>query len=230
MVSAPPSLATRRSPGRSEALVRSMPDRRRMLSVPGCGLPGERRSATYADHSDVKPAGTKPRLSEPMSPPCGNGAVVTSRASPPGPNAQIFPDPSSGAIRSSPNVPNEDGANAIPPSTDGACRAIVVTRPAQSTANRVVAPLAAAVTSSRWTQCPTSSNAIPLGVTPGRSASRCFRPSGSTLITPVAQVGSSAKTLSRANQQPADVALLLLPSARYGSGAGLVAYPSASRA
>src|ERR1022692_1690724 len=49
MVWALPSVATSRSPGRTPALSSSEPGRRRMLSVPGCLLPLENRSARGAE-------------------------------------------------------------------------------------------------------------------------------------------------------------------------------------
>ena len=120
-----------------------------MLLVPGWRLPGERRSATYAAQSRLKPAGTKAALSTPMSPPAGNGDRAMSLVFPPGPIAQTRPVVSSGATRSPPKEPNDNGATAIPPSTLGACEAIVVTRPAQSTPKTVVPPRAVAVTRRR---------------------------------------------------------------------------------
>ena len=63
--------------------------------------------------------------------------------------AQTQPVVSSGATRSPPKEPNDNGATAIPPSTLGACEAIVVTRPAQSTPKTVVPPRVVAVTRRR---------------------------------------------------------------------------------
>jgi hypothetical protein len=56
---------------------------------------------------------------------------------------------SSGAMRSPAYLPNDAGATSMPPSSRGACGAIVLTPPAQSSANSAVPFDTAAVTRSR---------------------------------------------------------------------------------
>jgi hypothetical protein len=48
MVRAPAAVETSRSSGQTPALISSRPGRHKMLSVPGCLLPWENRSARYA--------------------------------------------------------------------------------------------------------------------------------------------------------------------------------------
>ncbi len=177
IVLAPPSLATRRSPGRTPVWISSDPRSCRMLLVPGCGLPAENRSARYAASLESKPMGTNPALSTPMSAPLGKFDWTSVTARPVGAIAKTRPLPSFGAIRSPTNRPNETGATAIPPSTGGSCLAMVVTLPEQPMANTIVPPSLPAVTSSRCPKRPTMSKAIPLGWTAaGRLAKRRARP------------------------------------------------------
>ena len=68
IVSAPPSVATSRSPGRTPASTSAPPGSARMLSVPGCGLPGVPRSASSAGARASE--AEQPALT-PMSPPDG---------------------------------------------------------------------------------------------------------------------------------------------------------------
>src|SRR5438445_2444842 len=76
---APPSVATSRSPSRTPAAARSADDRRRIESVPGCGLPAVLRSARYAAPAPLmKPAGTNATVSTPMPPPLGTAGVANS--------------------------------------------------------------------------------------------------------------------------------------------------------
>jgi hypothetical protein len=133
IVSAPPSVATSRSPARAPAPMSADPAMMRLLS-PGCGLPGVPRSARNAAPRVPKRVGTKPTLSTPMSPPAARPESTTILARPPASIATSPPPISSGAITWPAKRPKERGATAMPPSTRGACCATVRTLPRQSIA------------------------------------------------------------------------------------------------
>src|SRR5262252_3498604 len=138
---------------------------------------------------------------------------------------------SSGARRAPANEPNPDGATASPPSRMGAAAVITFAAPRQSIATIDVRPCAGPLTSSRWSNLPVVSKAIPFSdSTPATVTNGSVTPDGLTRVTPYGGCRRRMNTSSRAKSQAAPATCNPGETVRYASAPASSAYPAGPRA